>query len=98
MKTTSDSAQDRPEIAGTGTIIAALAAVGLLLAAAAVARASTTITPESVNHLQHLIDCASALVADPAAHEQYCAPGHDVFVNGTTGFAADHYYTTSAPH
>jgi len=55
------------------------------VSAATIASADTTITPDSVNHWQHVIDCAKALLSAPAAHAQYCAPGHDVFVSGSTG-------------
>jgi hypothetical protein len=38
--------------------------------------------------VQHYIECANWLVSDPAKHAQFCSPGHDVFVSGSTGFAA----------
>jgi len=49
------------------------------------APAQATTTAEAV---QHFIECANWLVSDPAKHAQYCSPGHDVFVSGSTGFAS----------
>ncbi|MEP7240371.1 MAG: hypothetical protein ABI697_05755 [Devosia sp.] len=66
---------------------AAVATLAIGAATAVSAAASPPITPDSVNHWQHVIDCANALINDPAAHAKYCNPGHDVFVNGTAGTA-----------
>jgi hypothetical protein len=35
--------------------------------------------------LKHYTECATWLVSDPAKHAQFCDPGHDVFVSGSTG-------------
>jgi len=37
--------------------------------------------------MKHYVECANWLVSDPAKHAQFCDPGHDVFVSGSTGFA-----------
>lgn len=68
----------------TGAAVAVASVIGV----SSSALADTTITPDSVNHWQHLIDCAKALLSDPAAHAQYCAPGHDAFLSSSTGSAS----------
>ena len=66
-------------------LIGAATAVAAVIGVSSSALSDTTITPDNVNHWQHLIDCAKALLSDPAAHAKYCGPGHDVFVSGSTG-------------
>jgi hypothetical protein len=68
-------------------LFGAAAAVASVIGVSSSAMADSPITPDSVNHWQHIMDCAKALLSDPAAHAQYCAPGHDVFVSSSTGFA-----------
>jgi hypothetical protein len=46
---------------------------------------STPVTPQSVNGVQHFLDCFGVLITDSAAHAANCDPGHDVFVSGSTG-------------
>jgi hypothetical protein len=65
---------------------AACTAAIIVATAAASAATDTPVTPDSVNHLLHVVDCARVLISDPAAHAKYCDPGHDVFVSGSTGF------------
>ena len=68
-------------------LFGAAAAVASVIGVSSSAMGATTITPASTNEWQHIMDCAKALLSDPAAHAQYCAPGHDNFVSGSTGFA-----------
>lgn len=58
--------------------------IGLVgLAAAAVtagvigfggAATSQTVTPDSVDHVQHFLDCLGVLITDPDIHAAYCTP------------------------
>ena len=57
-----------------------------LMAASPIHAASA---PSITESLQHFIDCAGWLVSDSAKHAQNCDPGHDFFVSGSSGFAAD---------
>jgi hypothetical protein len=68
-------------------LFGAAAAVASVIGVSSSAMATTTITPATTNEWQHIMDCAKALLSDPAAHAQYCSPGHDVFVSGSTGAA-----------
>jgi hypothetical protein len=38
--------------------------------------------------MKHFAECANWLASDPAKHAQFCDPGHDVFVSGSTGFGS----------
>jgi len=60
-----------------------------LMAASPVQAATTT---SATDALQHFIECAGWLISDPAKHAQYCSPGHDVFVSGSTGFSPEDSY------
>ncbi|MBK8084187.1 MAG: hypothetical protein IPK28_10325 [Devosia sp.] len=35
---------------------------------------SQPVTPQSVDPLQHFLDCAGVLISDPDVHAAYCAP------------------------
>jgi len=72
----------------TGARIAAVMGLGLLALGGPASSAS--ITPNSVSPIQHYLDCLGALITDPAAHAANCAPGHDVFVSGSTGYGSVH--------
>jgi len=65
----------------TALVMSAFA--GTMFLAPAPAQAATT-----AEAVQHFIECANWLLTDPAKHAQFCSPGHDVFVSGSTGFAA----------
>lgn len=52
----------------------ALAAGAAVMLATPVAHAA--ITPSNVDAWQHIVDCAAALLSNPAEHAQFCAPGH----------------------
>jgi hypothetical protein len=54
--------------------IATLAAGGLLLLAPSAS--SQTVTPQSVDPLQHFIDCAGVLITAPDIHAAYCLPSN----------------------
>ncbi|MBL8593426.1 MAG: hypothetical protein ABS35_31745 [Kaistia sp. SCN 65-12] len=54
--------------------IAALAASGLLLLAPSAS--SQTVTPQSVDPLQHFIDCAGVLITAPDIHAANCLPSN----------------------
>lgn len=54
--------------------IAALAAGGLLLLAPSAS--SQTVTPQSVDPLQHFIDCAGVLITAPDIHAANCLPNN----------------------
>jgi hypothetical protein len=73
-------------VAKTGAKIAAVVAMGLF--ALSGSASSQSITPNSVNPVQHFLDCFGAMISNPAAHAADCSPGHDAFVSGSTGFAA----------
>jgi len=45
--------------------------------------------------LKHFEECANWLVSDPAKHAQFCDPGHDVFVSGSTGYTSTPPYECS---
>jgi len=66
------------------TVVVASAFAGSMIIAPAPAQAATP-----AEAIQHFIECANWLVSDPAKHAQYCSPGLDVFVSGSTGFAAE---------
>jgi len=46
-------------------------------------------TASTTDALQHFVECAGWLINDPAKHAQYCDPGHDVFVSGSTGYSPE---------
>jgi len=54
--------------------IATLAAGGLLLLAPSAS--SQTVTPQSVDPLQHFIDCAGVLITAPDIHAANCLPSN----------------------
>jgi hypothetical protein len=54
--------------------IATLAAGGLLLLASSAN--SQTVTPQSVDPLQHFIDCAGVLITAPDIHAANCLPSN----------------------
>lgn len=54
--------------------IATLAAAGLLLLAPSAS--SQTVTPQSVDPLQHFIDCAGVLITAPDIHAANCLPSN----------------------
>ncbi len=54
--------------------IATLAAGGLLLLAPTAS--SQTVTPQSVDPLQHFIDCAGVLITAPDVHAANCLPSN----------------------
>jgi len=54
--------------------IATLAAGGLLLLAPSAS--SQTVTPQSVDPLQHFIDCAGVLITAPDVHAANCLPSN----------------------
>jgi|GEM_PF-2798328 len=54
--------------------IATLVAGGLLLLAPSAS--SQTVTPQSVDPLQHFIDCAGVLITAPDIHAAYCLPSN----------------------
>jgi hypothetical protein len=56
---------------------------GSMLALSSPTQAATT-----AETMQHFIECANWMITDPAKHAQFCSPGHDVFVSGSTGYAA----------
>lgn len=56
-------------------ILAALAAASLLILSGSAS--SQTITPQSVDPLQHFIDCAGVLISAPDIHAQYCLPSNN---------------------
>jgi hypothetical protein len=53
-----------------------------LMAASPARAATSTSAPDA---FQHFIECAGWLISDSAKHAQYCDPGHEVFVSGSTG-------------
>ena len=71
------------------TALVASAFAASMLAIASPAYAGKYSNPAAA--MKHYIECANWLVSNPAKHAQFCDPGHDVFVSGSTGFAA-------APH
>ena len=54
-------------------ITATLAAGGLILAGSA---ASQSVTPQSVDPMQHFIDCAGVLISAPDVHAANCLPSN----------------------
>jgi len=54
-------------------ILSTVAAAGLLLAGTA---SSQTVTPQSVDPLQHFIDCAGVLITAPDVHAANCMPNN----------------------
>jgi hypothetical protein len=54
--------------------VATLAAGALLLLAPSAS--SQTVTPQSVDPLQHFIDCAGVLITAPDIHAAYCLPSN----------------------
>ena len=61
-----------------------LFAVGLMAASTGGSQAS--ITPNDVDHWQHIVDCAAALFNNPAEHAKYCGPGHAEVLTFKTSF------------
>jgi hypothetical protein len=55
--------------------ILSLASAGLLMLVATVP-APAAITPSNVDPWQHIVDCAAALLSNPAEHAEFCSPGH----------------------
>jgi hypothetical protein len=54
-------------------VVATLVAGGLVLAGTAV---SQTVTPQSVDPLQHFLDCAGVLLTAPDIHAANCLPSN----------------------
>ncbi|MBN9317823.1 MAG: hypothetical protein J0I99_18955 [Devosia sp.] len=55
-------------------ILATISAGGLLLLSGSAS--SQTITPQSVDPMQHFIDCAGVLISAPSIHAKYCMPSN----------------------
>lgn len=66
----------KPRFAGSLRIgtIATIVAGGLLLLAPAAS--SQSVTPQSVDPLQHFIDCAGVLITAPDVHAANCLPSN----------------------
>ena len=66
----------KPRFAGSLRIgtIATIVAGGLLLLAPAAS--SQTVTPQSVDPLQHFLDCAGVLITAPDVHAANCLPSN----------------------
>jgi len=56
-------------------MFAATAAGGLLILSGSAS--SQTITPQSVDPVQHFIDCAGVLISAPEIHAKYCMPSNN---------------------
>ena len=56
--------------AGAGAL-----AVAMSLALGGSAANSQTVTPQSVDPVQHFFDCLGVLITDGEAHAAYCSPG-----------------------
>ena len=66
----------------------AAAAVAAVIGVSTSALGATPITPATENYWQHILDCAWAQINDPAAHEEFCLPGHTFFLPDSTGFSS----------
>lgn len=55
-------------------VLSLLGGAALILAATVPSQAS--ITPNDVDAWQHIVDCAGALLSNPAEHAEFCSPGH----------------------
>ena len=67
----------------TMRVAAKLAAiVGLGMLALSGPATSQTVTPQSVDPVQHFLDCFGVLVSDPDVHAAQCGPGHEFFLPG----------------
>ncbi len=74
-------------IAAAGTAATILAALPAMAATTTSTSSSSPVTPESVDPVKHTLECLKLLFTDPAAHAEYCGPGHTVFVNSSTGYS-----------